>query len=92
MGCCGSQSEQRQDSYAVHSREPARAAAEEAEPTVHADSATNLKAAWTDIKRGSVWKVYEKLGTLGEGMTGAVFSLRHKETNDMWVWFSQFIC
>lgn len=41
-----------------------------------------LKEAWTDIKKGSVWKYYDKVKTLGEGMTGAVYQLQHKATKD----------
>lgn len=47
-----------------------------------------LKEAWTDIKKGSVWKYYEKVKTLGEGMTGAVYQLQHKGTRDTWVHFT----
>ena len=37
-----------------------------------------LKKAWTEIKQESVWNHYDKVKTLGEGMTGAVYALKRK--------------
>lgn len=48
-----------------------------------APSGNTLKEAWTEIREGSVWEYYDKEGTpLGEGMTGAVYSLTNKITGD----------
>ena len=41
--------------------------------------AIQLKKAWTEIKQDSVWNHYDKIKTLGEGMTGAVYALRKKD-------------
>lgn len=37
-----------------------------------------LKKVWTEIKQDSVWNHYDKVKTLGEGMTGAVYAIRKK--------------
>jgi len=47
-------------------------------------AAPALKSVWTDIKKGSVWDVFDKVATLGEGMTGNVYSLRHKDTGSLY--------
>ena len=66
--------------------EPARESEHNDASAAHAaaeKSDQNLKVAWTDIKKGSVWSYYNKVKTLGEGMTGAVYQLSNKQTGDM---------
>ena len=74
------------DNVSAESSGPAPAAHAAASSTAGASASggetVQLKEAWTDIKKGSVWKYYDKVKTLGEGMTGAVYQLQHKATKD----------